>query len=300
MFSSSTPGRRLQYRVCVAFLEPLEILRAWTLVRRLDLEFDFLPLLEVWTADILHMEEDVLLRIVALDKSVAASVVEERNLAFRHCNWRVLNYLDKPCVYRLRRRGILISRSAQGRVMSRTDGATDMWRLRVRRLLRPHRFFEAVVTANDQAPAVYHIIIIGSITAAVRLWVGPIPSVGGSALIGAAVWIALTGLFIAPIALHLAAALATVMLMITVPERAGISMTVQVWAYAATPVVLIGLGRPALTVVAIAVAGYLTVVGTAVVHRISMRRALLAAAVPIMVVYGIGLGGFASVTRLLS
>jgi hypothetical protein len=32
------------------------------------------------------MEEDVLLRIVALDKSVAASVVEERNLAFRHCD----------------------------------------------------------------------------------------------------------------------------------------------------------------------------------------------------------------------
>jgi hypothetical protein len=184
--------------------------------------------------------------------------------------------------------------------MSRIDGVSEPWRRWLRRLLRPRRFFAAAVRANDQAPAVYHIIIVGSITAAVRLWMGPIPAVGGSTIFGAAVWIALTGLFIAPIALHLAAALATVMLIITAPDRAGISMTVQVWAYAATPVVLIGVGRPALTVVAIAVAGYWTIVGTAVVHQISTRRALLAAAVPIGIVYGIGLGGFASGTQLLS
>jgi hypothetical protein len=169
------------------------------------------------------------------------------------------------------------------------------------RRVQPRRFFRSTVRANDQAPAVYHIILIGIITATLRLALGPTapPSVGGSTLTGAGVWIAVSGLFIAPIALHLAAALATVMLMLTAPERGGISMTVQVWAYAATPVVLTGLATPAVTVVALVLAAGLTVIGTAEVHRLTRARAALAAAPPIVVVYGVGLGGFAALAQLV-
>ena len=183
--------------------------------------------------------------------------------------------------------------------MSRILRAVATGATRLGGLLRPREFFGTTVRANDQAPAVYHIIIIGIATAAIRLGVGPVPTVGGSPLTGAVVWIAITGLFIAPIALHLAAAVATVMLMMTAPKRAGISMTVQVWAYAATPVVLTAVDQPALTLIGLAAAASLTVIGTAEVHRLSIRRAVLAAALPIAIVYGVGLGGFTAVMRLV-
>ena len=168
-------------------------------------------------------------------------------------------------------------------------------------VVRPRRFFRRTVQANDQAPAVYHIILLGAATAALRLSVGPteMTGMGGSTVLGTLVWIVVTAIFIAPVGLHLAAAVATVMLMMTAPDRAGISMTVQVWAYAATPVVLTGVGSPPLTVAALALGAGLTVIGTAEVHALSPIRGLVATALPVGIVYGVGLGGFAAIARLL-
>ena len=183
--------------------------------------------------------------------------------------------------------------------MTSIGGAVSTGTDRLIGLLRPRQFFATAVRAHDQAPAVYHIIVIGVITATLRLALGPVPGVGGSPLVGAVVWIAVTGLFIAPVTLHLAAAVATVMLIIAAPDRAGISMTVQVWAYAATPVVLTAAGHPVLTIIGVGAAAGLTVIGTAEVHRLSVPRASIAAAVPIVIVYGIGLGGISALGQLV-
>ena len=66
-------------------LQAFEVRRARALVGLLDVELDFLTFLEVGTADVLHVEEHVFVRVLSVDETVTASVVEEIDRTFRHC-----------------------------------------------------------------------------------------------------------------------------------------------------------------------------------------------------------------------
>ncbi len=77
-------------------LQPSEVRRSGTLGGLVDVELYFLSFLEVRAADVFHVEEHVVVRILSVDKSVAASVVEEVNLTFRHYTQRECPYTDNP------------------------------------------------------------------------------------------------------------------------------------------------------------------------------------------------------------
>jgi hypothetical protein len=87
--------------------------------------------------------------------------------------------------------------------------------------------------------------------------------------------------------------------MLVVRDRAGVSETVQLLAYAAAPCVLAGFPFPALRAVCAAYGTVLLVVGISEVHRTSLPRAAVAAVVPAAIVFGGGFGGTAAVITVL-
>jgi hypothetical protein len=133
-----------------------------------------------------------------------------------------------------------------------------------------------------------------------------IPSVGGGRPVSALLTLAAVGLFVAPAALHLVAALQTLLLILFVPRRAGVSETVQVLAYAVAPVVfgavapavVGGVGAAALTLASGLYGTVLLAVGLGVVHETSLLRGGLAALLPAVLVFGYGFGGVAAFQSL--
>jgi hypothetical protein len=59
--------------------------RAGALGGLFDVKFDVYAFFEVQAANVLHVEENVIIRILSGNKSVAANVVEEINLSVCHC-----------------------------------------------------------------------------------------------------------------------------------------------------------------------------------------------------------------------
>jgi hypothetical protein len=70
----------------LAQLDANDVGRARTLRGLFDSEFEFLSLFEVRAADVFHVEEHVIVRILGGYETVTASVVEEVNRTFRHCD----------------------------------------------------------------------------------------------------------------------------------------------------------------------------------------------------------------------
>ena len=128
-----------------------------------------------------------------------------------------------------------------------------------------------------------------------------------------AVGLLLVGLVLAPVTLHLVAALEVVLLIAIVRDRAGVSETVQVIGYATAPMALAGVGvPPALAGTPLlpeAVAAWrlllalwgaiLLVYGMATVHDTSVGRAGVAVAVPALLVFGYLYGGIFAAETLL-
>ena len=76
-------------------LQPFEVFRSRALVGLHYFEFDFLTLFEVRAANVFHVEENVFVRVFGIDETVTASVVEEINRTFRHCN-----FTEGTCTYK--------------------------------------------------------------------------------------------------------------------------------------------------------------------------------------------------------
>lgn len=115
----------------------------------------------------------------------------------------------------------------------------------------------------------------------------------------AAVAVALVALLVAPAVLHLLAALQTLTLMAFVRDRAGVSETVQVLAYATAPCPLAAVPSPELALLGCLYGSALLVVGLVTVHRTTTGRAVLAAALPGSLLFGYGFGGIDALTALL-
>lgn len=166
---------------------------------------------------------------------------------------------------------------------------------------RPHRFFRTGVAPGDQAAGLTFAMVVVAVEETVRLALvsGAIPAVVGGRLVSATLVVGFATLLVAPAGLHLVAALQTLLLRPLVGDRAGVSETVQVLAYAGAPCALAGPPVPWLRVLCAAYGAWLLVIGVETVHDTTRRRAALAAAVPAALVFGYGFRGFAALGDLL-
>ncbi len=190
----------------------------------------------------------------------------------------------------------------------RDRGPRGIARAWVEVLINPRRFFRNGVAPGDQAPGLVFgvLVAVGYTVAQVATEPGPVRLVtqtpGGEQFAQAvpdALVILAVVVVVAPATLHLVSALQTVLLMLVVRDRAGVSETVQLLAYAAAPCVLAGFPFPALRAVCAAYGTVLLVVGISEVHRTSLPRAAVAAVVPAAIVFGGGFGGTTAVITVL-
>ncbi|NEU56223.1 YIP1 family protein [Halorussus sp. MSC15.2] len=183
----------------------------------------------------------------------------------------------------------------------RDRGPAALARAWVEVLVSPRRFFRHGIAPGDQAPGLVFAVVVVLAEEATRfaLVPGAAPTLGGRPALSALFGLALVALFVAPAVLHLTAALQTVLLMATVPDRAGTSETVQVIAYATAPCVFAGVPSPTLRAACATYGAALFVVGLREVHDTSAVRALVAGAVPAALVFGYAFRGFAALDELV-
>jgi hypothetical protein len=195
-------------------------------------------------------------------------------------------------------------------VGGRARGPRGLARAWVEALVRPRRLFANGVGPGDQAPALTFAVAVaaaftlGWLIADPAVVPGIVVSVPVSALVTLLVVIALA----APVGLHLTAAVATVSVIVAsveydeglgLRERGGVSETVQVVAYASSPMALAGPPIPSLRVACGAYAILLLLIGFRVVHRMTPLRTLVAGVPPALLGYGVGYRVIASVRTLL-
>jgi len=178
----------------------------------------------------------------------------------------------------------------------RDRGPAGLVRAWVEVVVRPRRFFTNGVAPGDQAPGLVFAVAVTLAYATTWFALDPSarPVIADRPAVSLLFALVATGLVLAPLVLHLAAALTTLALMALVEERAGVGQTVQVVAYASAPCALAGPPVPALGLAMAAAGAGLLVVGLATVHRTSLPRAALAALLPGALVFGYGFGGFAA------
>jgi len=206
-----------------------------------------------------------------------------------------------------------VTQWVENRTGGRDRGPLALARAWLEVLLRPRRFFRAGIAPGDQAPGLIFASTVvlfeelsrfAVVTLAERgvISTGPFPYPAiGEFTPGVAV-LALLGIivFVTPATVHLTAALQTLLLVPTAPERGGVSETVQVMCYAMAPCLLAGLPSPELRVLVTLWGAGLYVVGTAVVHELRLPVAAVVAGLPAAVVFGYGFRGFAAVQTLVS
>ncbi|MFB6104357.1 MAG: YIP1 family protein [Halobacteriaceae archaeon] len=165
-------------------------------------------------------------------------------------------------------------------------------------LTRPERFFRTGVAPGDQAPGLVFGLAVVAVAATTHLATKPTYAtrLGQDPTLSLIAVFLLYVVVLAPVVLHLGAALETAVLIGVVPSdrRAGVSETVQVLAYAGAPCALAGVPVPPLRLVCVAYAFFLAVLGTVIVHRTSWGRATVATLLPGGLLYGYGFGGFAA------
>lgn len=183
----------------------------------------------------------------------------------------------------------------------RARGPRAIARAWVEVLVRPGRFFAGGVSPGDQAPGLAFAVCVAVAFAAGRFLAAPatIPTAFGAPGVSAVVTLLFVAVFLAPAALHLTAALQTLLLIVAVRERAGVSETVQVVAYATAPCALAGPPVPELRAVCALYGAGLLAIGVRRVHRTTIERAVAATAIPATLVFGYGFGGLAATATLL-
>ena len=188
----------------------------------------------------------------------------------------------------------------------RERGVRGLVRAWVELVVRPRRFFRNGVAPGDQAPGLVFAVSVALVYVTTRFALLPSarPTFFAGEAASVAVGLLLVGLVLAPVTLHLVAALEVVLLIAIVRDRAGVSETVQVIGYATAPMALAGT-----TLLPEAVAAWrlllalwgaiLLVYGMATVHDTSVVRAGVAVAVPALVVFGYLYGGIFAAETLL-
>jgi hypothetical protein len=182
----------------------------------------------------------------------------------------------------------------------RGRGPLGVGRAWVEVLVRPRAFFRSAVVPGDQAPGLVFAVVVALSFVGGRFLLSPgtIPDIEGGPVLSATLALLAVGVLIAPATLHLTAALQTLLLMALVPDRAGVSETVQTVAYATAPCALAGVPSPTLRAACALYGGFLLVVGLAEVHDTSLGRAGVVAALPGSLVFGYAFGGFGAIVAV--
>jgi len=171
-------------------------------------------------------------------------------------------------------------------------------------MIHPRRFFRAAVVPGDQAPGLLFAMAVVAVEEATRFaLVGPgtaYPVLGGRPVLSGVLWLGIAVLFVAPAALHLVAAIQTLILVPFVEDRGGVSETVQVIGYATAPCIVAGVPVPELRAVACIWGALLLVVGVSEVHGPWFEPAAFLAAIPAALVFGYGFRGFDAIATLLA
>lgn len=169
-------------------------------------------------------------------------------------------------------------------------------------LVRPQQFFRSAVVPGNQGAGLVFAMAVVAVEEASRLVLVPdaIPPVVGGPVVSGVLVVGFATLLVAPVGLHLVAALQTLLLRPLVPDRAGVAETVQVVAYAAAPCALAGPPVPWLRALCGLYGTWLLVVGLQTVHGTSRRRAALAGLVIAAIVFGYGFRGFGAVGAQLA
>ncbi|MFO8115479.1 MAG: YIP1 family protein [Halorubrum sp.] len=194
-------------------------------------------------------------------------------------------------------------------VGGRARGPRGLARAWVEALVRPRRLFANGVAPGDQAPALTFAVAVAAAFALGWMVTEPsaIPGIVGSRPLSAVVTLLVVIALAAPVGLHLTAAVATVSVIVASVEiddglalrdRGGVSETVQVVAYASSPMALAGPPIPELRVVCGAYAAALLLIGFRTVHRTTPLRTLVAGVPPAVLGYGVGYRVIASVRVL--
>lgn len=194
----------------------------------------------------------------------------------------------------------------------RSRGPMGLTRAWAEVLVRPRRFFENGVAPGDQAPGLTFAVAVAFAHVAGRLLFAPsslsgyerVAAATGSEFLTAALVVGAACFLVAPLVLHLAAAIATLSLRPVVDDRAGVGETVQVIAYSAAPLALATVPLPGVSAVVVQTlatvyGSALLVVGLSVVHGTSAPRALVAGLVPALFVFGLVAGGIGALEAVL-
>jgi hypothetical protein len=168
-------------------------------------------------------------------------------------------------------------------------------------LVRPRRCFDNAIAPADQAPGLVFLVAVVLVEETTRAAVvagaerglvdtGPFayPELTGLSPLVTVVFVLLVAVLLAPAILHLVAALQTLVLVALAPDRGGVGETVQVIAYATAPCVVAGVPDPRVRLACGLWGGGLYVLGISRVHGLSPARALVAAAVPAVLIFGYG------------
>lgn len=189
----------------------------------------------------------------------------------------------------------------------RDRGPRAVARAWVEVMVRPRRFYRTGVAPGDQAPGLLFAVVVVSLASLLRLALSgetvvgaPYPTFGDQRLLSVALVFSVIVALVAPLVLHLVAALQTLLLLPFAPDRAGVSETVQVIGYATAPCVFVGVPMPTVQALAAGYGVVLFVVGMSEVHAVSLPRAAALCALPAAVTFGIGFGGFEAVETLIS
>ncbi|WP_224268810.1 YIP1 family protein [Haloprofundus salinisoli] len=189
----------------------------------------------------------------------------------------------------------------------RDRGPRGLARAWVEVLIRPRRFFRNGVAPGDQAPGLVFGVLVAlcfvggmlAFSSGTVLGTELVPLVADSRAATSLLVLLVVALFVAPATLHLTAALQTVLLVLTVRDRAGVSETVQTIAYATAPCVLAGVPIPELRVVCALYGAGLLAIGISEIHRTSLLRAALVSAIPSVLVFGYAFRGLAPLVALV-
>ncbi|ERJ06268.1 Yip1 domain protein [Halorhabdus tiamatea SARL4B] len=165
----------------------------------------------------------------------------------------------------------------------------------------PREFFRQAVAPGDQAPGLVFLSVVVAIEESLRYVLVPsgAPVFGGRPVASAVLAVLVTVVLIAPTGLHLLAAIQTILLWPITEDRAGISETVQVLAYATAPCVVSGVSLAPLQLLAAGYGSVLLIVGLSTVHEVSYWKTTLAGATPAALLYGVAFGGFDALGALV-
>ena len=159
-------------------------------------------------------------------------------------------------------------------------------------IIRPKWFFEKKIKSGNQSEGLVFAMGVVMVEEGSRLIL--VDSTHFFISLGVVV------LIITPILLHIVAAIQTLLLSIGAKNRKGIGATVQVIGYSIAPCVFAGLTIPSLRFLCAAYGSMLLVIGLKEVHDISLKRALVIAIIPAIIIFGYLFRGILSLNNLLA